>query len=112
MSKKKWFIVGIISSLFLFFPMQSFAESNEKNGTDVGIQFEGEQGTSGTTSSEKKTEPSVPENPISKPTGRLPMTGELMQPIILLLLGWLAVALITVFLFGKKKEREEQEESQ
>ena len=108
--KKKWTIVFRVFLLALLgislvAPAESYAVAEEN---DVGIRFtRGSSNSSQPSSSDSSTEPGVTK-PMTKPEGRLPSTGELMQPVILLLVGWLVVIIGTaIFLSSKKANREE-----
>lgn len=108
--KKKWSIVFQVFLLaflgiLLVIPVESYAASDE---TDVGIRFtSGSSDSSQPPSSDSSTEPGVTK-PTTKPGGRLPSMGELMQPVILLLVGWLVVIIGTaIFLSFKKANSEE-----
>lgn len=107
--KEKWIkgcLIGLFGCLSL---MTSCPVYGEAIGTDTGIGFTHSSETETKSSTDQSgTVPSVPENPTTKPTGRLPMTGELLQPIMFLLVGWFFVLLIGV-LFLKKKQPVEGE---
>lgn len=102
--EEKWIkgcFIGLISFVCLMILLPVYGEAM---GTDVGIGFTKSSTTDTTSSTTNSTTiPSVPENPTSKPTGRLPMTGELLQPIMLLFLGWFFVLLIGLLFFKRKQ---------
>ncbi|MHC5228521.1 hypothetical protein ACYSNW_09615 [Enterococcus sp. LJL99] len=109
MKSKTVVVFGICLLTFLGFsliaPVFSYAESKEN---DVGIRFtEGSTDNTEQSSDDSKKEPAVIK-PTTKPGGRLPSTGELMQPVILLLVGWLVVIIGTaIFLSSQKANSEE-----
>ena len=76
--------------------------------TPAGIEFNKTKDSSTTSSSNssEKTEPSIPSKPTIKKGGTLPMTGELLQPIIFLLMGWLLLVVILSIYFSKREKKE------
>jgi len=87
----------------------SAVENKNQLETPAGIDFYRSEESTTPSTSESKTEPSVPENPTIKKSGRLPMTGELIQPIIFLLIGWL-LFLLAMCLYLAYKNRKKGEE--
>lgn len=106
--RKKIGSMVILFSLFLFFlPLKGQAEIIE---TPSGIEFYTNDRKTKPVKPNKPEVPKVAENPTIKKGGTLPMTGELMQPIIILLLGWLLLILLAaVYLSAKKQKMEEGE---
>lgn len=110
--KKMWwikFITALSLILLINFPSLKVdaTTGNSKAEVEAGIQF-----TEGSTSEPKKIEESdnVPEtpDPVIKPSKKLPLTGEIMQPIVIMLIGWLGVMLIMlVFSVIRRKEEED-----
>lgn len=104
----KLLIFGLLLISFVGAPLRSQGESVTEKQTDAGIGFtrSSESGTKDTEGTE--TVPSVPQNPTSKPVGRLPMTGELLQPVMMLFLAWFVILLIVVLIKRRKQETEEE----
>lgn len=95
--------LGIISCFTLLNPTTEVLAD-----TPAGIEFDqtGDSSTSPSSSSTEKPEPSVPSEPTIKKGGTLPMTGELLQPIMFLFIGWLLFALLVSVYFSKRNEKE------
>lgn len=78
-------------------------------GTDAGIGFSSDSTTPSSSSSSGRD--TLPSTGGGTTGGKLPQTGELTTPFILLLIGWALVILsVTVYLLIKKKNDEETEE--
>lgn len=106
---KRGFIRGIIFTVLAIGILGAAdsvvaVENNKELDTPAGIDFYRKEESTTPTTSESKTEPSIPENPTIKKSGRLPMTGELLQPIIFLILGWL-LFLLAMCLYLAYKNR-------
>ena len=111
MKNKVTILLGICLLFFvgssLLTPASSYADDKE---TDVGIRFtEGSTSINPPSSDVPHQEPGVTK-PTTKPTGKLPNMGELMQPVILLLVGWLVVIVgMAIFLSSKKTNNNKEE---
>jgi len=93
-------LIFLTTTICVFFSSSIFAETmSTKDETNLGIEFDITKST--TTSSSSSHEMKKPK-PITKGGGHLPQTGELMQPIIFLIIGSLLIALIIAIYFSTK----------
>lgn len=85
----------------LLYPAISLAEDSKNLDTKAGISFTGTN-PSGTPDTPKKPVPDVPKSSIKK-GGLLPQTGELLQPIMFILIGWLLVIIFIAICLSMSK---------
>lgn len=100
----------IIKKIVIFFISIAFtstssnivkADTIDSQKSTTGIEFYNIQGDD--TSSSK--EPEIPSNTVIKNGGSLPITGELAQPIIIIIIGWLIFMIILgIRMATKRKE--------
>jgi len=103
--KESSLLVKVIISLTLFVgcllvnTMGVLAETNKGMDTPAGIEFKKRDNTTPTQSS---AEPTLPKDTSIKKGGMFPNTGELVQPIIFMLIGCLLFILIVSIYFSSK----------
>lgn len=112
MKKKRWLHFMVLITLLVFggtitcFGKTQYvfaADSQSNMETPAGIEFEKKTDTSSS-----KTEPSIPKDTTIKKGGSLPMTGELIQPLLFLIIGCLLfIFIVSAYFSGKGNKKGE-----
>ncbi|MHC5250700.1 LPXTG cell wall anchor domain-containing protein [Enterococcus sp. LJL90] len=113
MSKNLGRVMGtvllVLSLCLVTLPTVHASGTSNSLGTDAGIGFSSDSTTPSSSSSSGRD--TLPSTGGGTTGGKLPQTGELTTPFILLLVGWAVVILsVTVYLLIKKKNEKETEE--
>ena len=91
----------------LLYPALSLAEHSDNLDTKSGISFTGTN-SNGTSETLQNPVPDVPKSSIKK-GGVLPQTGELLQPIMFILIGWLLVIIFIAIYLSMSKTNTKKE---